>query len=275
LPALEAFGLRAAAQGSDAGLKARPYLTKIGGHISFAYAAWLKSINDKENKGDGMKTGLLALALCGSFATAAQAEGLGIYINGGTTGFGLGVAGAMSEKFSGRLGFDTFKKTITKSDSDGDYRGDLKLQTISLLGDWYPFAGAFRTTLGVVANGNKVTLTATPTGGSYTFNGQTYYANEVGSYAGEMKFNSVAPYFGIGWGNPVEKSKTWGFVTDIGVLFQGSPKVSSTVTCGTAATPQQCTDLKSDVAASTAKLESDSKNYKYWPVISVGVSYHF
>lgn len=223
-----------------------------------------------------MRAKLLVLALSGVFASTAQAEGLGVYVNGGTTGFGLGIAGAMSENVTGRLGFDTWKRSITKSDSNGNYNVDLKLQNVAALVDWYPFGGAFRTTLGLVANGNKATLSATPTGGSYTFNGQTYFSSEVGSYTGEMKFNSTAPYLGIGWGNPVAKAKTWGFVTDVGVLFQGSPKVTSTATCGTAIVgTTRCTDLQNSVATSASKLEADTKNYKYWPVISIGLSYHF
>lgn len=221
-----------------------------------------------------MKAKLLVLALCGSFATAAHADGLGVYVNGGTTGFGLGVAGG-SNSVVGRLGFDTWKRTFDQNNANGNYKVDLKLQTVSALLDWYPFDGAFRTTLGLVANGNKATLSAIANG-TYTFNGQTYAASDVGSYSGEMKFNSTAPYLGIGWGNPVAKAKTWGFVSDIGVLFQGSPKVSSTVTCGAAiAGTANCTRLQSDVASGAAKLESDMKNYKYYPVISIGLSYHF
>ncbi len=222
-----------------------------------------------------MKAKLLVLALCGSFATAAHADGLGVYVNGGTTGFGLGVAGG-SNSVVGRLGFDTWKRTFDQNNANGNYKVDLKLQTVSALLDWYPFDGAFRTTLGLVANGNKATLSSAPTGGNYTFNGISYPAAQVGSYSGEMKFNSTAPYLGIGWGNPVAKAKTWGFVSDIGVLFQGSPKVPSTVTCGAAiAGTAACTQLQSDVAAGASKLESDMKNYKYYPVISIGLSYHF
>ncbi len=227
-----------------------------------------------------MKIKLLVLAMFGSFAATAQAEGVGVYINGGTTGFGLGLAGSMSQNVTGRLGFDTWKRTFTQNNSNGNYNVDLKLQNVAALADWYPFSGAFRTTLGLVANGNKATLTAASVNGSYTFNGVPYTASDVGSYTGEMKFNSTAPYLGIGWGNPVAKAKTWGFVSDIGVLFQGSPKVSSTVTCSAALLAQAggaaaCATLQSDVAAGAAKLESDLKNYKYYPVVSIGVSYHF
>ncbi|MBI5889999.1 MAG: hypothetical protein HZB47_04895 [Nitrosomonadales bacterium] len=228
-----------------------------------------------------MKARMLVLALCGAFAAPAQAEGLGVYVNGGTTGFGLGLAGVLTDGVTGRLSFDTWKRTVTQSDSNGNYNLDLKLQTINMLADWYPFGGAFRTTLGLVSNGNKATLTATPSAtGTYTFNGVPYSTADVGAFNGEVKFNSTAPYLGIGWGNPVAKGKSWGFVTDIGVLFQGSPKVNSTVTCSATLLAQPggaaaCDQMKADVAAGATKLESDIKDFKYYPVISFGVSYNF
>ena len=123
----------------------------------------------------------------------------------------------------------------------------------------------------------KATLTAKPNAaGQYTFNGTQYDGTYVGSFTGELKFNSTAPYLGIGWGNPVAKGKGWGFVTDVGVLFQGSPKVSSTVTCTQAAvTAGVCPTMQQSVADGATQLESDLKNYKYYPVISIGVSYQF
>lgn len=222
-----------------------------------------------------MKMKLLALVLCGSFVSAAQADGVGVYVNGGTTGFGLGLTGGVSQDVTVRLSYDTWKRTFTQNNNNGNYNVDLKLQNLSALLDWYPFGGVFRTTLGLVANGNKADLTAASVSGTYTFNGVTYTASDVGSYSGELKFNSTAPYLGIGWGNPVAKDKTWGFVSDVGVIFQGSPKVTSSVTCGSALTPTQCAQLQSDVATSATQLEQDLKNYKYYPVISIGLSYRF
>ena len=159
-----------------------------------------------------MKARMLGLVLCCAFSTVAQAEGLGVYINGGTTGFGLGLAGSISENMTGRLSFDTWKKTITQSNSDGNYKGDLKLQNVSLLGDWYPFAGAFRTTLGLVANGNKATLSATPNAGGTIHLTVNNIPRPCRLLSGEMKFNSTAPYLGIGWGNPVAKAQDLGLV---------------------------------------------------------------
>jgi hypothetical protein len=228
-----------------------------------------------------MKTRLLFLVLFGVCATSARAAGDGMYVHVGTTGFGVGWAGASSESISGRLGFDTWKRTMKQSDANGDYTLDLKLRNISALLDWYPLKGGFRTSVGIVSNGNKATLTATPSAnGMYVFNSNQYNTSSVDSFTGQVKFNSVAPYLGLGWGNPVAKAKTWGFVTDVGVLFQGKPKVTSTVTCSAALLAAQggaaaCAQIQSDATAGAVQLETDLKKLKYWPVVSVGVSYHF
>lgn len=218
-----------------------------------------------------MKTRLWGFALCALLASTAQAEGVAVYLNGGTTGFGGGVATG-GDKLSTRLSLNGWNKTITQSDSNGDYTGNLKLQSFLALVDWYPASGTFRTTFGLAANGNKATMTANSTSGFYTFNGTQYAVGEVSSFTAEVKFNTIAPYLGVGWGNPVATGKGWGFIMDLGILFQGSPKVTSTVTCGVTA---QCAQLQSDVAAGAAQLEEDLKDFKYYPVVSLGVSYHF
>lgn len=216
-----------------------------------------------------------ALMICCFFSFNAHAEGIGVYVNGGTTGFGVGISGG-TEEVTGRLSFDTYKRSLTQNDANGNFNLDLKLQNVSALADWYPFGGAFRTTAGLVINGNQATLTAASVGGTFTFNGQSYQASDVGSFSGEMKFNKTVPYLGIGWGNPSSKGKTWGFVSDIGILFQGSPQVTNTVNCGAAIIgTAACTQLQSDVAAAATQLENDFKNFKYWPVASIGLSYRF
>jgi len=222
-----------------------------------------------------MKIKLMALAVAGLFPVMANASNFAAYGSAGTNGFGLGAGTTINEKFGARLGFNTFKINADQKDANGNYGVDLKLMTVSGLADYYPWSGKFRATAGAVYNGNKATITAQPTGTNYTFNGVQYNSSDVGSFAGEMTFNSVAPYLGIGWGNPAAQDKQWGMTMDIGVLFQGSPKVSNTVTCGSLTTPTTCADMRTNVAAGAAQLETDLKNFKYMPVVNVGISYRF
>ncbi|HSN39701.1 MAG TPA: FecR family protein [Burkholderiales bacterium] len=193
----------------------------------------------------------------------------------GTLGYGLELNLGLSDSVSARLGINAFSYKYNATSSTVNYDFKLQLRSASALADWYPFEGSFRTSAGVLYNDNKVSLDALPTGGTYTINGTTYAASDVGSMQGTMTFNKVAPYFGIGWGNPVAKNKGWGMVSDIGVLFQGQPRTSLVATCGATLPAPQCTALQKDAAAENAKLESDLKNFKWWPVVSIGISYQW
>jgi hypothetical protein len=134
------------------------------------------------------------------------------------------------------------------------------------LADWYPFSGSFRTTGGVLYDNNKFTLTALAGPGGFTVGSTTYTG--ISSVQGTVAFNKVAPYFGIGWGNPVANGKGWGMFSDIGVMFQGKPKTELTFTCTSCPTA-------SDIAAENAKLQDDLKNLQWWPVASIGISYQW
>ena len=202
-------------------------------------------------------------------------SGVGITGKIGTLGYGAELNFAISDNFSARFGYNAFTYKYNATSSTVNYDFKLQLRTVSLLADWYPFEGSFRTSGGLVYNDNRVGLNGLPTSGSYTINGVTYPSADIGSLKGTLSFNNVAPYLGIGWGNPVAKDKGWGMVSDIGVLFQGSPKTSLVVTCGAGIPALTCTQLQSDAAAENAKLETDLKKFKLWPVISIGISYQW
>ena len=120
-------------------------------------------------------------------------------------------------------------------------------------------------------NDNQASLTGKPSGSGFSINGTTY--SGITSVDSTLSFNNVAPYFGIGWGNPVARDKGWGMTTDIGVLFQGSPKTSMSVAC-TGIVGINC-PAQSNIDAENAKLQGDLKNFKYWPVMSIGISYQW
>ncbi len=200
---------------------------------------------------------------------------LGVTAKLGTLGFGAELNLGLTDHFGTRIGLNTFTYKYNGNSSSVNYDFKLQLQSASVIADWYPFAGSFRTSAGVLYNNNQATLNALPTGGSYSINGTTYLASDVGSIHGSMTFNKVAPYLGIGWGNPVAKNKGWGLTSDLGVLFQGQPKTSLVATCSASFPALQCASLQSDTAAENAKLESDLKNFKWWPVVSIGISYQW
>jgi len=194
-----------------------------------------------------------------------------------TLGLGAELDIALTGSLGARIGLNSYSYQYNANSSTVNYDFHLKLQTVSALADWYPFEdSSFRTSLGVMYNNNKVSLNGQPTGGTYTINGNTYSSTDVGSLQGEMSFNKVAPYIGIGWGKPSPTDQGWGMTTDFGVLFQGTPKTSLVATCGSAiAGTASCTQLQSDTAAENTKLQNDLGNFKFWPVASIGISYQW
>ena len=208
----------------------------------------------------------------------AQAD-VGVSAGIGTTGLGLHLSTPIqAESLNARFGINAWNYSYSGSASSVDYNYKMKLQTFDALLDWFPMQGVFRLSGGVVYNGTKVTATAKPSAGStYTFNGQTYLATDVGSATGAIDFRKAAPYLGIGFGNAVEKDKGWGMSSDIGVLFQGSAKAKITAVCGptVATAPGGCSGLQANAATEEASLNSKMSSYKYFPVLRIAATYKF
>jgi len=194
-------------------------------------------------------------------------------IRGGTLGGGVELSYALSQRAALRLNADGYNRTQSKTHDNIDYDMKLKLQTASLLGDWFPFANNFRLSAGAILNGNKFTLKGVPTGGSFTINGTTYPTSQVGSLDAAVDFNKASPYFGIGYGRPINSGLS--LIFDLGVMFQGSPKSKIDVTCGPLATPAQCAQAQSDAQAEQSRLDESLHSFKYYPVISLGLAYTF
>ena len=214
---------------------------------------------------------LLLLAVSVS-ASAAHADGLAVSGKVGTLGMGLELTKSVSDSFTGRLGFNTFSYNTNITKSSINYNANLQLQTVSALADWYPMQGAFRATTGLYYNNNQFSLAGKPTGGIYTIGGQTYTAADIGSVNSSVSFNKIAPYLGLGWGNPAGQGKGWGLVSDFGVLFQGQANTTLDATC---ANPAVCAQLQGSVITERAKLQNSLSNFKLYPVASVGVSYQW
>lgn len=226
-----------------------------------------------------MKKSLLALAVLGAFAgvcASAQAVDLGVSAEVGTSGLGVSLVTPLRENLNLRVGVNAFSHTFKENTSDASYDLKLKLQTINALLDYYPVSSSgFRLSGGVVYNGNKVDAHAkTNASGNYTFNGNTYSVSQTGDVNGNVDFRNFVPYAGIGWGNAVGNSKGWGFTADLGVIFQGAPK-SSLYSTNCTAGAAICGQLATDLAAESAELNDSTKDFRYYPVARVGVTYRF
>ena len=89
---------------------------------------------------------------------------------------------------------------------------------------------------------------------------------------GKITFNTFSPYIGIGYGNAADTSGRWHFACDLGVMFQGSPKVEVNAV---AANPLLQAALDADLDAEVDEMEDDFKDFTMYPVVSFGISYTF
>jgi hypothetical protein len=226
-----------------------------------------------------MKFFVIAMSLIGgvSFTCAAQADA-GVSVGIGSAGLGLHVSAPLSPALNARFGINGWNYSFNETSSNVNYDFKMKLQTFDALLDWFPMEGAFRLTGGLAYNGTKINGVAKPNGNStYIFNGQTYTGTDVGPVNGTITFRKVAPYLGVGWGNPVAKDKGWGMSSDVGILFQGAATAKLTATCGATVNtaPGGCATLQSNVAAEQASLNDTMKSYKYYPVLRIAATYRF
>ncbi|KPK01080.1 MAG: hypothetical protein AMK71_06950, partial [Nitrospira bacterium SG8_35_4] len=141
---------------------------------------------------------------------------------------------------------------------------------ISALLDWHPFKGSFRVSGGVLYNGNEIDADARSSA-TYEIGNTTYSASQVGKLTGEIDFNTIAPYAGIGWDTSFGKNKRFGLLADLGVMYQGSPEVDFTAH-GPIATNQA---FRNNLASEEKNIENEIDEYEYYPVISIGFAYRF
>ena len=208
-----------------------------------------------------------------SAVNTRQPLGVGITARVGTLGIGVDVAKSITPQFNGRLGFNFGNVNFNRTDSGINYDSQLKLSSVQLFGDYYPFrSSGFRLTGGLVAQNNRFSVTSKPNNnGSYTIDGTQYQASNVGTLSGEYKYgNSIAPYLGIGIGKSANEGL--GFNADLGVMFTGSPQVTlnaSNLAFNT--NPITRNQLDNQVR----QTENDLRGFNVYPMLSVGLSYGF
>jgi hypothetical protein len=202
----------------------------------------------------------------------AQAAVIGIGVTGkvGTTGLGADLTVPLiSNWLNLRGGYNIGELRPSVTEAGIKYKADVNLESVPILLDLHPFHGGFRITGGVYFNKNDMDLSS------------FVDASEVGLGAGVGTANlnanvswskDFAPYLGIGWGNAADDNTldlpiAVGFSLDIGAFYQGSPDVVLTESTGSVSA--------ADLAIEAAQIEEDLSDFKFFPVITVGIHVRF
>ena len=200
----------------------------------------------------------------------AAVLGIGVTAKGGTTGLGGDLTVPLvSNWLNLRAGYNFGEIRPSTTYSGIKYKADVNFESVPILLDLHPFHGGFRITGGVFYNKNEMDLSSTVNAadvglglgaGVATLNANVSWSNEW------------APYFGIGWGNAADDNTldlpiALGFSLDIGAFYQGSPNVFLTDSSGLVPV--------ADLLAEQAQLEDDLSDFKFYPVITLGIHIRF
>ena len=211
--------------------------------------------------------GIMAVLL-GMYGACACAD-IGAGVEFGSTGYGVDLTYKYNETLDARLGYSRFEYSVDINTADIKYNGKARLSNFRALADWY-WSEKFRLSGGFYLQNNKVNVS----GKSYVINDVTYEPDRIGNTEGYGKFtNPIAPYLGIGYGRPAKRG--WQFYADLGVLYQGTAKVSLSFTCANSLSASSCARLKSRTEKEQQDLYDKIKDYRFLPVLSAGVSYAF
>ena len=211
---------------------------------------------------------LLAGAVLCTIAQSAFAD-LGFEVRGSTLGLGAEVNYGYSPHWSVGVGYNGFTYSTDTDAGNINYDVDLELSSVSVLGNYHPWGGIFRFTGGVLINNNELSMTGTPSGGTFDIGDQTYTAANVGQLNGLVSFHNWAPYLGVGWGK--QYGSRFGLSADLGVAYQGSAAVDLSATGPIAGDPAFQNDLRRE----EQQTEDDLSVYKYYPVLGLGVYFRF
>lgn len=211
-----------------------------------------------------------AAVLATPAAAQDRATSLGVGVSGGTLGVGPEI-NFRGETFGVR-GSATFLGYGRDVESDGvDYEGDLKLRSFGGSVDFYPGGGGFRLSPGVRVSRNRVELRAAPSATTTVEIGDvTYTGAQIGVLTGEVRPKRLAPTLTIGYGSGRGSGVYFGI--DAGVMYQGTPKVRSLQASGPISTNAA---FQAELARERGEIEDEIDNFKFYPILQLGLGFRF
>jgi hypothetical protein len=212
---------------------------------------------------------------------------LGIAIKASLLGAGVEAATPLTSRSNLRAGFNIFNYDRGFNKDGVAYAAQLRFRSVEAHYDWFPFAGSFHLSPGVlVYNGNQLAAIASVPGGkTFTLNNTTYSSDAAYPIAGTGKvdFVKVGPMFTVGWGNLLPRNhRHFSVPFEVGVIYTGAPLTALTLggsACDAAGV--NCRSVQTDptfqanVQAEKDKLNRDMTAFKFYPVISVGFAFNF
>jgi hypothetical protein len=211
---------------------------------------------------------------------------LAIGFKADTLGLGVEFATPMAYKINLRSSINFFAFNDSFSIDGVNYNSKLNLKSSETTVDWFPRGeGGFHISPGVLYVKNSMSAPAFVNPGQTFVLGTQTFTNSVddpmtgsSSVIYPRKF---APLLLIGYGNIIPRvRKHFSIPIELGVAYTGAPVISVALH-GTACTTEGCVNFAGNAQAQTYvqqevhTLNEDLKRYPVFPIVSIGVAYHF
>jgi hypothetical protein len=216
-------------------------------------------------------TTLAAAAALVASGALAQAQAIAIGANVGTPGVGLQASAEVRPGLVLRGAVDGMSISQDETYSDISYDGKAKQQTAGLFADFHPGGGGFFVSGGFYAGKREIDLKASPTT-NVDIGGATYTPAQVGRIDGKAEMSKFQPFLGVGFDNTYVGDRTWGFRAIAGVAFSKEPEVRLTTSGGTLSSDPA---FQARLRTEEAQAREDAKDFRYFPIVQVGLTRRF
>ncbi len=204
---------------------------------------------------------LASLALLG---TPALAQEHAVAAKVGTLGIGVEYTHTFTELLSLRVGLNGAHYGFRADESGIEYDFDLTWDSLTVGVDFHPLKSPFRLTLGAMRNDNGLDARGR-LAGLTDIGGTTYPPQAIGTLSAGVSFDGVAPFAGLGWDWSLQHER-FGVSFDLGVLDQGSPRLTLTSNGPLAGDPT----FESDLEAERLELEDALSGLDLVPYATLG-----
>jgi len=211
---------------------------------------------------------IVALTVLGAAGPVLADNNFGLGAKVGTLGAGIEGSWRPIPFVDLRVGGNFFDFDNSGTYAGVGYDGTLNLEsyygTVNLK---FPLS-PLRVTAGAYANGNELYL-ASDGSPTLVIGGSEYSAADVGTLSSTTSFEGTAPYFGLGLDFTILRKVGLNF--DLGVLWQGEPQVAMAADGPIANEAVFMQSLENE----RRELQEEMKDFKAWPVVSLGFVFNF
>ena len=210
---------------------------------------------------------------------------LAVGFSANSLGASVELATPVSRSFNLRSSVSVFAFDYPFTIDGVNYDARLHLKSSGTTLDWFPLHRGFHISPGFLYVKNSVTSGASiGAGETFELGSQTFLNSvddPVGGSASVEYPRKFAPMLLMGFGNIIPRSgRHLSFPMEFGAAYTGAAVISVTLN-GTACTQQGCVafaqnqEAQTNVQQEVYKLNEDLKRVPVYPIVSMGVAYHF